>query len=173
MESQTGHERIAELIAALGSGRWRERRDARDTLEALGFAAKPALVEALHSPDDQLRWEALKILSELDDRSLAPTFVDALAYDRNEGNRWVAAHALISLGPVVLRPLLQALVQHSDSAFLRSGAHHVLKSFRKHGVDDLVDPVLEALEHFDPMVHVPIAAHRALDIMDGRSGEGF
>jgi HEAT repeat protein len=168
MDAHNGQHSIPELIAALNSGHWRERQEAHDQLAALGPAAEPALVEAVHSPEDQVRWEALKILSGLADPSLAPVFVATLRTDRNEGNRWVATHALTHLGHVAIRPLLQELVQHSDSAFLRTGAHHVLRALRKLGYAELLDPVLEALEHFDPMVRVPLAAHRALDIMDGR-----
>ncbi len=46
----------------------------------------------------------------------------------NLGIRWLAAEGLIGLGEAGLRPLLEALVHHSDSAWLREGAHHVLKA---------------------------------------------
>jgi hypothetical protein len=113
-------------------------------------------------------------LSERLDPELAPVFVAALARERNEGNRWVASHALMNLGAAALRPLLEGLVQGADSAFLRDGAHAVLKVlvrqkiFTPARVDELIKPVLAALEGMDPGVHVPFAAHRALDVMAGR-----
>jgi HEAT repeat protein len=165
------NDRIEALIENLG-GSWRERRDAREALLALGPAAVPEVVQAVHHRNDQVRWEALKILSEAADPSLVPAFVDALRTDQNEGNRWVAVHALASLNGAALRPLLQALVQHGDSAFLRDGAHHVLRSLTNQGsisktTFELIQPVMSAIEHIDPGVHVPLAAHRALDVLNG------
>lgn len=166
-------DKVQALIEDLGGG-WRARRDARDALLALGSAAVPQLAEAIHHDNDQVRWEVLKILSETPDPSFAPAFVDALRTDRNEGNRWVAVHALAGIGPAALRPLLRALVEHGGSAFLRDGAHHVLRALEKQGsipkstYDTLIQPVMVAIEHIDPGVHVPLAAHRALDALDGR-----
>lgn len=167
------NETIQRLIEDLG-GNWRQRRDARDTLQALGPAAVPDLTAATEHPHDQVRWEAMKILSERLDPELAPVFVAALARERNDGNRWVASHALMDLGAAALRPLFEGLVQGADSAFLRDGAHAVLKVlvrqkiFTPARVDELIKPVLAALEGMDPGVHVPFAAHRALDTMAGR-----
>lgn len=166
-------ESIQQLIEALG-GNWRRRRDAHDALQALGPAAVQELTVATSHANDQVRWEALKILSERLDPALASVFVQALARERNDGNRWVASHALMELGVAGLRPLLEGLVQGADSAFLRDGAHAVLKTLvRRKGVppgsvETLIKPVLAALEGMDPGVHVPFAAHRALDTMAGR-----
>ncbi len=167
------NETIGRLIEDLG-GNWRQRRDARDTLQALGPAAVPELTAATRHANDQVRWEALKVLSERLDPELAAVFVEALAHERNDGNRWVASHALMELGAAALRPLLEGLVQGADSAFLREGAHAVLKAWIKQkvlppaSVDMLINPVLAALEGLDPGVHVPFAAHRALDTLAGR-----
>ncbi|OQA47575.1 MAG: hypothetical protein BWY52_00080 [Chloroflexi bacterium ADurb.Bin325] len=167
------NETISKLIEDLG-GSWRQRRDARDLLQAMGPAAVPELAAAAQAANDQVRWEALKILSERLDPALAPLFIDALVREQNEGNRWVASHALMNLGPAALRPLLESLVQRADSASLREGAHAILYTLAKQqalptgSVDTLIKPVLVALERLDPAVHVPFAAHRALDAMAGR-----
>jgi HEAT repeat protein len=125
-----------------------------------------AYMEALASPDSNyhVRWEAAKVLSELEDPEAAPVLVTALE-DEDFGVRWLAAEGLISLGQDGLAPLLEALVQHSDSALLREGAHHVLRMLNEGGLHAHMAPVIAALEDIEPILAVPVAAHAALDAL--------
>ncbi len=111
-----------------------------------------------------MRWEAVKILGEMLDPAAAPALVEALR-DAQSGVRWLAAEGLIALGPSGLEPLLQALVKHSDSAWLREGAHHVLRDLARGNLEKVVRPVLTALEDIEPSLEVPWAAEAALDAM--------
>jgi HEAT repeat protein len=165
----TASEPIDALVGQLGSRQWRVRRDARLALEQMGSQAIPYLTPAATAPDDQVRWEALKILGATANPAVVPVLVDALSNDRNAGNRWVAADALSNLGYAGLRPLLRALVEHSELVFLRAGAHHVLKVLARDGLHSLLAPVLAALDGIEPALVVPIEAHRALEALDAGS----
>lgn len=157
---------IPSLIATLAGNDSLARPLARESLVDIGRPAVTPLMEALAAPDSNyhLRWEAAKALSELEDPEAAPALVIALE-DDSFGVRWLAAEGLISLGRDGLAPLLRALVQRSDSAVLREGAHHVLRMLAGDGLYAEVAPVLDALEDIEPSLEVPLAAHAALDAL--------
>ena len=150
---------IGSLIADLSSYNGPTRRCARQSLVAIGKPAVAPLIALLSDPKRQTHWEAVKALGEIGDPAAAPALVHALE-DEWSGIRWLAAEGLIVMGCEGLRPLLQALAHHSDSKWLREGAHHVLRTMSKES--ELVSPVLQALEDIEPVVQVPPAAERAL-----------
>jgi HEAT repeat protein len=160
------HPDLAEvrgLIAEFAEGNGLRRKEARLKLVHIGRPAVPALVEALADPKDQVRWEAAKALTEIRDPKAAPALVESLK-DENFGVRWLAAEGLISAGKRGLVPLLQALENHSDSAWLREGAHHVIRTLvGREDLHDLLSPVLIALDDVEPVIEVPPAAQKALD----------
>ncbi len=85
------NETIQRLIEDLG-GNWRQRRGARDTLRRWG-RLRSQTAAARGCADDQVRWEALKILSERLDPALAAVFVEALAPRAQRRQPQVASHA--------------------------------------------------------------------------------
>jgi hypothetical protein len=58
---------------------------------------------------------------------------------------------------------MQALVERPESAWLREGAHHVLRVLVGRGLDVHIVPVLRVLEDIEPVLEVPRAAKIALD----------
>jgi HEAT repeat protein len=155
---------IDRLVAALASPDRATRQVAREALVALGHPAVGPLIALLDDRKDHVRWEAAKSLSEIGDPAAAPALVKALE-DQEAGVRWLAAEGLIRMRRASLKPIFQALIERSDSKWLREGAHHVLHVFAKSGLDDRVAPVLAALEGIEPTATVPIAARRALDAL--------
>lgn len=161
--NRSGPITIDTLIGELAEPNGLKRQDARLKLVEIGKAAVPVLVETLDDHREQVRWEAAKALSQIGDPAAAPALVNALE-DENFGVRWLAAEGLIAAGRKGLPPLLQALVHHSDSGWLREGAHHVLRSLIGNvGLHDLIAPVLVALDDVEPVTEVPPAAEEALD----------
>jgi hypothetical protein len=77
--------------------------------------------------------------------------------------RWLAALGLITIGQSSLMPLMHALIEHPDSIWLRQGAHHVLHDIDKQNIDEIVQPVIKALEDVEPSVEVPWAAKNAIE----------
>ena len=152
---------IASLVADLASKNWLVRQRAHESLVAIGKPAVPALIEALMSPNDSVRWEAAKALRDICDPAAAPALVKVLE-DDNFGARWLAADGLIAMGRDGLAPLLKALEQRPDSIRLQKSAHHILRSLRSLGLGDLVSPVLAALEDIEPAAGVPWAAEATL-----------
>jgi HEAT repeat protein len=160
-------EAIRILMNALCDRDTLRRQRARISLVEIGAPAVPYLVQALEDPDAEecAHWEAAKALSDIGDPAAAPVLINILGQDEHFGIRWLAAEGLIALGRDGLVPLLNALIQRSDSAWLREGAHHVLRILAGRGLYAQVAPVLAALEDIEPAVEVPPAARAALDAL--------
>ena len=158
---------IHTLMDALCDRNTLKRQRARLSLVDIGSPAVPYLTEALRDSDSEecVRWEAAKALSDIGDPAGAPALIDVLGQDELFGIRWLAAEGLIALGRNGLVPLLEALIQRSNSAWLREGAHHVLRILAGRGLYVYVAPVLTALEDVEPAVQVPPAARAALDAL--------
>ncbi len=160
-EAEPIAETIDSLVEKLSSSDGLKRQSARQELAFIGSPAIPALLKALQSPNERVRWEAAKALGEIRDPLAAPGLVQALE-DEEPAVRWLAASALIALGRASLPSLLQALEGHSASVAMREGAHRVLHALIRDGRAPDAVPVLEALEDIEPAVEVPIAAYNVL-----------
>ncbi len=137
------------------------RLHAREQLVSLGREAVDPLIEAIGDHRGQVRWEAAKALAEIGHPAAAGALVKALE-DERAGVRWVAARGLTALKREGLKPLLRALMERSDSVWLRQGAHYVLRCLAEQGFHEVVAPVLAALEGRQPTLEVPQAAFAAL-----------
>lgn len=158
---------IRALITALDSDDGQERQRARRRLVSTREPAIAPLINLLaNSSSDRARWEAAKALAQIKDSVAAPALVTALE-DENSGIRWVAADGLILLGRAGAVPLLKALVQRSESVWLREGAHHVFHAMVREGMGGEAKPVLAALEDIEPSIEVPAAAQAALHALTG------
>ena len=74
--------------------------------------------------------------------------------------RWLAAESLIALGDYALAPLLEELIAHADSVWVREGAAHVLSKLGEHVPN--IRSVLAAMNGAAPLFEVPVAAFEAL-----------
>lgn len=153
---------IAGYLNALRGMDHAAAQTARQALVTMGARAIEPLWKAMAQADDLLRWEIVRTLAEIQDPRVADRLVQILIDDPDPGVRWLAAEGLIRLGEASLGPLLEALVRHSDSAWLRQGAHHVLKALATGSREPLLRPVLQALESLEPALQAPIAAQQAL-----------
>ena len=161
---QVTPETIDSLVAELGDGDGLVRERARLTLVYIGEPVVVSLIEALTDNRQGVRWEAAKALRDIADPAAAPTLVVALE-DRVFDVRWLAAKGLIAIESKSIVPLLKALIERSDSVWLRQGAHHVLKELVAGELEDILDPVVTALEGPDPAVEVPVLAEVALNML--------
>jgi HEAT repeat protein len=154
---------IDAAIHELEHSSWLNRQQARLFLADCGEPAVLPLIKELSSPHSQVRWEAAKALGLIHDPSSASPLVERLM-DDDIGVRWTAMVALINLKKAALVPLLNALVEHFDSARLREGAHHVLNELHFKGLlTESQTEVLHSLEAVDPEVECAWAAERALE----------
>jgi len=153
---------IASLMRDLASRDGVVRQRAREKLVGIGKPAVPALTERLWATGSQLRWEAGKALIEIADGRAARALVACLE-DKDAGTRWVAAEALIALKRNALVPLLEALIDQSDSVWIREGAHHVLHELAEGELREILCPVLAALEGPAPDTVAPVFAAEALE----------
>jgi HEAT repeat protein len=163
---------VDSLIATLSSPDGLTRQKARIDLVRMGEPAVDALAAVLQSAPGAAHWEAAKALGQIASPRAAPALVDALEDDQFSV-RWLAAEALVALGGQGLVPLLRALAGRPTSGLLREGAHHVLhdliaKRYLLEPLEVAVKPVLATLDGSEPAVTVPLAAERALALIEGR-----
>lgn len=158
---------IKSLINDLGSKDGLVRVRARKSLKAIGGASVTPLVKALASQKEWVRWEAAKALGQIGDAKATAALIQALD-DQMFDVRWLAAEGLTAIGHEALVPLLQALKEHPDSLWLREGVHHVLHNTEGGHLNKILDPVLVALEGFEPSVEAPLAAEKALKALARR-----
>jgi hypothetical protein len=160
--------KIKRLIAGLRSYDGETRRKARNELVFIGKPSVDFLIPMLQDSDDDVRWEAVKALSEIADPKAASDLA-SLVMDHYFGVRWLAAEALISIGRDALKPLLERLTEHPESSWLRRGVHHVLHDLTKKSPDlkEVVGPVITALEGLEPEIECLGEAYTALDKLKG------
>jgi hypothetical protein len=137
---------------------------ARRQLVLMGHQAVPYLVEALGSEKYWVRWEAAKALAQIADPTAAAALIAALE-DKEFDVRWLAAEGLINIGQKAMVPLLEALIDRPKSVWLQQGTHHILHDMDRGELDELLRPVMDALEDFEPYVGVSVSAREALDTL--------
>jgi HEAT repeat protein len=141
---------------------------ARRNLVKMGSTVVEALVKELSNKKRWVRWEAAKALGQIGDKAAVKALVEALEDDEFDV-RWLAAEALINIGKDSLGPLLAALEDHGGkSLILRQGAHHVLHDLDRGDLDEILKPVIVAVEDVAPSVEVPLIAKKALDSLRAR-----
>lgn len=158
MENNT----IESLVVELTCDDVLKCQNARRSLVSIGKEAVPFLVKSLKDRKHWVRWEAAKALAQIADPSATQALVDALR-DKEFDVRWLAAEGLIKIGPKTLKPLLKALIQNSDSIWLRQGAHHVLHDMDRGNLDEIISPLLPALGDTEPSEIIPVLAKKTLD----------
>ena len=148
---------IKSLIADLASKDGVVRVKARQQLVAYKKRSVAPLIRTLSNENDWVRWEAAKALSQIGNPESIQALLEALT-DKKFEVRWLAAEGLIRIGRKAIVPLLEALVKHSDSYWLREGIHHVLHDINRGKIRKVLRSVLVALEGPEPSLEVPLAA---------------
>ena len=142
------------------------RLNARNSLIKIGSKAVPTLIEALSSKQVLKRWEAAKALSQIGDPAATSALVNAMD-DRVFDVRWLAAEGLIAIGSQAIEPLLHLLKNHPDSVRLREGVHHVMYALNEKDPNEILQPVINALEDSEAVLEVPWAVEKALKLLKG------
>jgi HEAT repeat protein len=155
-------DKINLLVAKLSGEDGLQRERARMSLVDIGSPAVPPLIELLGSRNKRVRWEAAKALADIADPKAAEALTTALE-DKVFDVRWLAAEGLINIGRAGLVPLLHALIERSDSPWLRQGAHHVLHDLAVGDLKEMLKPVVDSLQDVDSAVETPVAAKAILD----------
>jgi HEAT repeat protein len=135
---------LADIIRNLYGNKTIRRKGARRKLEIHGLKNPRSLVALLNSPDQKIRWESLKALIALENRSLIPVFLDLLTDDYGD-MRWMSAEGLIMIGRDSIAPTIGKIIEEDDSIILREGVHHVLSQLIMENERELFYPLLSAL----------------------------
>lgn len=104
--------------------------EARRRFVESGEAVLPVMHQLMHSNQKVIRKQAIKVVELIAHHSSIGELL-AMLEDDASGIRWIAAEALIKMGRVSLRPLLETLINRADSYNFRLGAHHVLAKLVK------------------------------------------
>jgi HEAT repeat protein len=158
------------LVAKLSGKDGLQRERARKSLVDIGSPAVPPLIESLGTRNKQVRWEAAKALAAIADPAAAGALVKALE-DKEFDVRWIAAEGLINIGREGIEPLLRTLIERSDSPWLRQGAHHVLHDLAVGDLEEMLKPIVDALQDVESAMETPIAAKAILDRLVSEQAE--
>ncbi len=158
--------KITHLLTQLAQKDITPRRQAREELEALGEPAVPMMLDQLAHGPFIVRWEITKALAEISSPQAVPGLIDALEDDELDV-RWLAAIALANIGRPSLVPLLQGVLQHLTSLFLRQGVHHVLSIYRDPEFRDVLFMVRDALGPMENDTGIVPAVEKALHALRG------
>jgi HEAT repeat protein len=152
---------VDALLAELASDDVVMRRRARNTLVAIGEPALPEMLEELAHGEFPVRWEVAKTLGEMRHPRAVPGLIEALE-DKEQDVRWLAAVALAAIGREAIEALLEALIERSDSGYLRQGVHHVLTIYRDWKLEEPLAHVRDALGPLESGADAIPAAEGAL-----------
>jgi hypothetical protein len=156
---------VKQYLVELEDNNIKVRISARRQLAHLGSEVVPDLIEQLKTDRERCRWEAAKILGDIQDESAIEALVEALL-DESISIHWVATESLIKFGRKAIIPVLEGITRHFDSMRFRQGAYHILHMLeRSHQLDSHVQEVLDALRDIEPSVSAPWAAERAIEYL--------
>jgi len=105
------------------------------------------LLTKLRHPDKNVRNEAIRDLSQIDDRTKLPVLIDALQAEPDLFVRENITYALVQTGRQALKPLADLL--KSPDAKVRKDAAHVISKLR---APEAIPDLLSALDDTDPDV---------------------
>ena len=135
---------VKSLIAELASKDGIIRVNARRQLVAYKARSVAPLIKTLSSENHWVRWEAAKALSQIANPASIQALLGALS-DKEFDVRWLAAEGLIRIGRKIVVPLLETLVEHSDSYSVCEGIHHVLHDMNRGNLDQDIAPGFDSL----------------------------
>jgi HEAT repeat protein len=138
------------------------RKKARKKLVEIGTPAIDYLSEIETHPKNIARWEAVKTLSEIKDPIAAPLLINALE-DRSEDVRWIAAEGLAALEDAGLKAILETLLSHERTLYLRKGAHHILTKLKSSMDKPIITELLHILDAPDAELKIPLKIMTYLD----------
>ena len=154
-------DKIEELINCFYGKDGIRRQKARHELAEIGEPAVEYLTGLLNSPKEQVRWEAIKTLSQIAAPGSIPVLIDALENDDFDV-RWLAAEGLIEIGKPAIKPLLEALIKNRNSKDLLEGVHHVLKGLEFKNLFSDEYEIIKKLENYNLHTEIALAAEELL-----------
>lgn len=152
---------IHDLLKDLGNRNGLVRETAREKLVEIGSPVIEFLSELISRPDDTVRWESIKALSEIANPVSIPTLIQAL-YDIDEEVRWIAAEGLVAIGRDAIEPLLNELLENPRSFRLKRGVHHVLTGLGPGDKNLDFTELIKALDEHSTKIHLPAVTYRVL-----------
>ncbi|BDD03459.1 HEAT repeat domain-containing protein [Aureibacter tunicatorum] len=159
---------VKELLYLMMDRDGIKRKKARQMMVKRGEHAIPYLLQLVNVQHDQFRWEIVKSLEEISDKSLIPTFLTIMNKDENSDIRTIAAKGMARLGRLGIIPLLEMLIRGEHLFYLYDTSVYVLRSYNDFAenaeIESLIDKLLESEI---PNTTVPPIAEKILNEMTG------
>ncbi|MCG8474421.1 MAG: HEAT repeat domain-containing protein [Cytophagales bacterium] len=140
-------ERIKKLVLLLNDSNGLTRESGRAKFVAMDGEAITYLEHLLITNQDTLRWEAVKALEEIADKSSIPVFLRLMERDPSGDIRELAAKGLARFGHLGLVPLLEELIKRDPIEWIYETASLVLRRLSKqdHEKYPAIKPLTDAL----------------------------
>ncbi len=152
---------INNLIRDFYSDNGIKRARARFELLQIGKPIIDFFIGLQYVPIHQVRWEAVKTLSQLAVPEAIPILINALE-NEDMDVRWLAAHGLVQIGKPSIPAVLEALEGNQNSKYLREGAHHILRELQhKHLFSDELG-LIKMLGHYGSQYIIADTAKKIL-----------
>lgn len=157
------------LVRSLGDERFNLRWEAKRSLRRLGQSGLESLLEALHHPDDDLRWEAAQLLVALPEPPAGPLLA-AFRQDLASADSAVRRRAIRALGGLNLseaRQLIEGTLADPDPLIRRAAvaqlgatgvpaaAAALLARWGAEEDEETAEAILQAAADLDPEAAVP------------------
>ncbi len=159
-------EQINELIREFYSDNGIVRSKARSELLAIGKPIIDFMIGLQYAPIHQVRWEAIKTLSQLAVPEAIPILINALE-NEDLDVRWLAAQGLVQIGKDSLIAVLEALEGNQSSKYLREGVHHVLRELQHKHIFNDEYRIINMLEHYGSQTKLALAAKEIISELNG------
>ena len=154
---------LSQLDRLLDLRDYHKHIEAKEDFIERGASILPVMHKLLMSKHWVIRKEAIKIIREIAHKSSIPAAISMLE-DPESDIRWIAAEALINMGRISIKPVLEALVLDSESYYLRQGAHHVLKALINKDDAKELKQLLRVIRHNAKIPEtIPVKAALALE----------
>ena len=157
---------LGQLYRLIDIGDYHKHHKAKEDFIEQGETILPLMHKLTVLKHKTIRKEAIKIIRRIAHRSSIPVAIRMLEDPEND-IRWIAAEALINIGRISIKPVLEALVNNGESYFLRQGAHHILKALIKKEDPKELKQLIKLLRHGTEIPEgVPVKAAMALEKED-------
>ena len=118
---------LSQLYNLIDVNDYHKHLKAKQNFIKQGKEILPVMHKLMTSKYKVIRKEAIKIVRKIAHKSSIPAAIRMLKDPESE-IRWIAAEALIKIGRISIKPVLEALLISGESYFMRQGAHHVLRA---------------------------------------------
>jgi hypothetical protein len=116
---------VSKVVRDISGKTMLKRKAARRRLMILAEEDPQIVIQFLESDNQKLRWEALKVLANLQNKYFIPVFIKHL-HDSFSDMRWMASEGLIIIGRESLLPVIRCILENNVSLIFRDNVYLII-----------------------------------------------